>query len=259
MNRLIVHFLFFSIFLSGSVFSQLGDISTDRPDVTESPYLMDKGFFQVEAGIISQHDKPSTDIKMSELSAPLILLRYGLAKNVELRAGIDYISSKVTINDSSTSTSGLSPFFLGTKVHLFQEKGSVPETALLLGVTLPFKENSEFQSEYIGLAFRFAMQNTLSKRFSLSYNLGGLFGADSPGATGFYSVALGAVLVKKLSAFVELYGFLPEKTSPDHRFDAGFTYLVLKNLQADISGGLGISEGSPDYFLGMGLSWRLPR
>ena len=240
-------------------YSQLGDISTDRPDVTESPYLMDKGFFQIEAGIISQHDKPSADIKTSELAVPLILLRYGLAKNVELRAGIDYISSKVTINDSSTSSDGLSPFFLGTKINLFHEKGSVPETALLLGVTLPFKENSEFQSEYIGMAFRFAMQNTLSKRFSLSYNLGGLFGADSPGATGFYSVSFGAVLVKRLTGFIELYGFLPEKSSPDHRFDGGFTYLVMKNLQADVSGGLGISEESPDYFLGLGLSWRLPK
>ena len=237
----------------GVTYSQVGDISTDRPDVTESPYLMDKGFFQIEAGLISQHDKPSTGVETNELSAPLILLRYGIAKNVELRAGIDYTGSKVTINDSSTSSSGLSPLFVGTKINLFHEKGSMPETALLLGITLPFKENSEFQSDYIGASFRFAMTNNLSKRFSLSYNLGGLFGADSPGATGFYSVSLGVSATKKLSAFAELYGFLPEKTSPDHRFDGGLAYLIMKNIQADVSAGIGISESSPDYFIGFGL------
>ena len=103
------------------------------------------------------------------------------------------------------------------------------------------------------------MTNSLSKRFSLSYNIGGEFGAGAPGATGLFTIALGASLVKKLSGFVELYGFMPQKTSPDHRFDAGLTYLILKNVQIDGSFGFGISEKSPDFFVGGGVSLRLPK
>ncbi len=65
--------------------------------------------------------------------------------------------------------------------------------------------------------------------------------------------------MNKLSAFVELYGFMPQKTSPDHRFDTGLTYLVMKNIQADASFGFDISEKSPDYFVGLGISVRLPK
>lgn len=251
--------LFCFILVSQNVFSQVDDISTDRPDQSESPVLMHKGYFQIEAGIVSESDEPAKDIKITGLSAPSVLLRYGLAKNVELRAGIEYQSNKTTFPNASVSESGLGPIMAGTKIALFSEKGSMPETALLLSVTLPFKKDSEFQSDYIGTEFRLAMTHSLSKRFSLSYNLGGEFGGGSPGATGIYTLSLGAGLMKKLSAFVEVYGFLPEKTSPVHRFDGGITYLVLKNVQADLSAGVGISKTSPDFFFGLGVSVRLPK
>ena len=259
MKKIFVIVLFCVISVTQYSFSQVDDISTDRPDQSESPYLMDKGFFQIEAGVVSEHDEPVKDVKTSSLSAPSVLLRYGIAKNVELRAGIEVNNSKTTISGTSTSESGMGPIMAGTKIKLFTEKGSMPETALLLSVSIPFKENSAFQSDYIGTEFRFAMTNSLGKRFSLSYNIGGEFGSGEPGATGLYTIALGASLVKKLSGFVELYGFMPQKTSPDHRFDAGLTYLILKNVQVDLAFGFGISERSPDYFIGGGVSVRLPK
>ena len=259
MKLLFLIFTVFTLFFSINVYSQVEDISTDRPDQSESPYLMDKGFFQIEAGVTSENDEPVKDFKTSTLSAPSVLLRYGIAKNVELRGGIEVINSKTTINGTSTNENGMGPLMAGTKISLFSEKGSMPETALLLSITIPFKDNSAFQSDYIGTEFRFAMTNSLGKRFSLSYNLGGEFGAGAPGATGLYTIALGASLVKKLSGFVELYGFMLQKTSPDHRFDAGLTYLILKNVQVDLAFGFGISERSPNYFIGGGVSVRLPK
>ncbi|MBL8016577.1 MAG: transporter [Ignavibacteria bacterium] len=259
MKSLITGILFCFILAAQNIYSQVEDISTDRPDQSESPYLMKKGYFQIEAGIVSENDEPEKDVKTNGLSAPTVLLRYGIAKNVELRAGIEHQSSKITFSGSSTTTSGLGPIMAGTKISLFSEKGSMPETALLLSVSIPFKDNSAFQSDYIGTEFRFAMTHSLTKRFSLSYNLGGEFGAGAPGATGLYTIALGAGLVNKLSGFVELYGFMPQKTSPDHRFDAGLTYLVLRNVQVDAAFGLGISKRSPDFFVGGGVSVRLPK
>lgn len=251
--------LFCTILFTQNLFSQLGDISTDRPDQSESPYLVDKESFQIEAGITAESDEPQNDVKINVLSAPSLLFRYGAAKNFELRAGIEHISSKTTIFNNSYNESGLGPLMAGAKIGLFKEKGSAPETALLLSVTIPFKENSMFQSDYIGGEFRFAMTNSLSNRVSLSYNLGAEFGAGSRGATGIYTAAIGANLIKKLSVFAELYGFLPQKTSPDHRFDAGLTYLVLKNVQLDASFGFGLSKKSPDFFIGGGVSLRLPK
>jgi hypothetical protein len=259
MKNLFAILLFCAIFISQNIFSQVGDISTDRPDQSESPYLVDKGYFQMEAGITSENDEPVKDFKTTTLSAPSLLFRYGIAKNVELRSGIEVLTGKTTISGSSTSQSGMSPIMVGTKIKLFTEKGSAPETSLILSITLPFKDNSAFQSDYIGTDFRFVMTNNLTKRFTLSYNIGGEFGAGAPGATGIYTVSLGASIVNKLGGFVELYGFMPQKFSPDHRFDAGLTYLILKNVQVDASFGFGISERSPDFFVGGGVSVRLPK
>lgn len=259
MKNLFVLFLFSTILFAQNLFPQAGDISTDRPDQSESPYLVEKGYFQIEAGITAESDEPVNDFKINVLSAPSFLFRYGAAKNFELRARIENISSKTTILNTSSTENGLGPLMAGAKIGLFKEKGSAPETALLLSVTFPFKENSLFQSDYIGAEFRFAMSNSLSNRVSLSYNIGAEFGAGSPGATGIYTAAIGASLLKQLSIFAELYGFLPQKTSPDHRFDAGLTYLVLKNVQIDASFGFGISKKSPDFFIGGGVSVRLPK
>ncbi len=259
MKIAITVFLIAAVIYSGKLYSQVGDISADRPGAGTTTTLMEKNYFQIEAGITSENDEPVKDLKYSTLTAPTLLFRYGMAKNMELRAGIDLLNRKETISGTSTSESGSGPIIVGTKIKLFTEKGSMPETAFLLNISLPYKDNSLFQSTYIGTEFRFAMSNSLSKKVSISYNLGGSFGAGSPGATGIYTFAVGASLMKKLSAFAEIYGFMPQKSSPDHRFDAGISYLILKNVAIDASFGLGISSKSPDYFIAGGVALRLPR
>jgi hypothetical protein len=62
-----------------------------------------------------------------------------------------------------------------------------------------------------------------------------------------------------VTILVESFGFLESGRQPDNRFNGGFTYLFTKNVQADISGGLGLSTYPPDYFIGGGLSIRFPR
>ena len=76
----------------------------------------------------------------------------------------------------------------------------------------------------------------------------------------FYTVALGFGLNDRLSAFVELYGDIPASASggPANSFDGGFTYLVRDNLQLDLAGGVGVSDAADDWFVGLGLSLRLP-
>ncbi len=264
MKTLFFAFLLFTYFNSQYLFSQAGDISTDRPDQSESPYLVDKGYFQTEIGgsieKVDEFDSPIGPFKVFSHSYPSLLLRYGLSGNVELRFAAEFLQEELSnVEVSDQNQTGFSPLTIGAKISLFKEKKSMPETSLILSISIPFKENSPFQSDFIGTDFRFVMTNNLSKRFTLSYNIGGEFGAGAPGATGIYTVSLGALIVNKLGGFVELYGFMPQKFSPDHRFDAGLTYLILKNVQVDASFGFGISERSPDYFVGGGVSVRLPR
>jgi hypothetical protein len=275
MNKVLTSFLsliLFTVILLGdgkTGAQELDDIITDRPDQTESAVTVPKGTVQIELGGTYESDKidnsnsllmPSFRIKT--ISAPSVLVRWGILKNVELRLAAEHISEKITplvIGGVDEEQSGLSPVTIGTKIQLFTEKGSRPDAAFLFHLNIPFKKNDPFQPEYIGTDFRVAVAHTLSERFSLSYNLGGEWNGNTPEATGVYTLALGAGLDQRLSAFVELYGFLPQGSEPDHRFDGGLTYLIAKNIQADVSAGIGISEISPDIFIALGISVRLPK
>jgi hypothetical protein len=259
------------IFISTGIHSQkLYDIITDRPDQTESAVTVPKGFFQAEIGVSMEGDKYSglfnqQDLTMKTYSAPGILLRYGLTKNIELRLASEFISAKTTAElqtfpptSFETTQSGVGPLVLGTKFELVKETKSFPQTAFIFHLTIPVGDNA-FQPGNTGADFRFAMSHSLSERFALSYNLGGEWNGNSPAPTGIYTLSLAISLVRNFSMFVESYGFLPQGDSPDHRLDGGFTYLIAKNVQADISAGIGINEKSPDYFIGGGISFRLPR
>jgi len=249
---------------------KIDDIVTDRPDQTESPVTLLKGFFQAEIGGSYEKDKTISSfggaINTKSISAPSVLLRYGISNSVELRLGGEFISETINqdlqsiMQETQDNTkSGLAPIMIGTKIKMFEEDCARPEMAFLFSLGIPFDTDGPFQSKYVSSEFRLAAAHTLSERFSLSYNLGGTWDGNLPDRTGIYTLALGAGLTNRLSVFAEVYGFLTQGETPDHRFDGGFTYLFAKNVQADVSGGIGITEKSPDFFVGAGVSFRLPK
>ncbi len=76
-----------------------------------------------------------------------------------------------------------------------------------------------------------------------------------------YTVSLGFAVSKRLGAFAESFGtveFHDARTSA-HALDGGFTYLLRDSLQLDGSGGIGLSGAAGDWFVGAGVSVRLPK
>ncbi len=101
---------------------------------------------------------------------------------------------------------------------------------------------------------------------SFSYNIGIETFTQDDGfdedtvAAAIYTATLGFGLTDSLGAFLEIYGEigLSAGGSPRHLFDGGFTYLVRDNVQLDIVAGIGISDPADDWFVGIGVSFRLP-
>jgi hypothetical protein len=63
-------------------------------------------------------------------------------------------------------------------------------------------------------------------------------------------------LQDKLGAFLEFYGSWPELGASTHAVNYGLTYLILDDLQLDISSG-GLVDEATDYFIGLGISGRI--
>jgi hypothetical protein len=250
------------LLLAIGVFAQdeMPDITTDRPDQTESSSTVPKKTLQIEMGFALQGDKANTENSLN-YSLFNTLLRYGVFDNFELRLGMAYDRADITYKqlDSDSLFQGVTPLVAGTKVYITEQRGGIPEMSLLAMFTIPGTGSSSFEQINLASDLRLAMGWQLSDRFSAGANLGLYWNGINPAGAGFYSAVLGISIADWMGAFAEVYGYLPKGLTPDHRVDAGFTFPVRKNLQLDLSGGLGLSERSPDYFVSTGFSWRIPR
>jgi hypothetical protein len=61
----------------------------------------------------------------------------------------------------------------------------------------------------------------------------------------------------QIGFFVESYGSVPESEEARHLFDTGITFLLMPNLQFDLSGGLGVNNNAIDHFAGFCVSNRV--
>jgi len=232
----------------GILAQDLPSIQTDRPDQTECPFIVPKNYLQFENGF--SYEKTNKD--SNEYVVPSTLTKFGINDHFELRL----ITEFIVANENEVSTTGIIPVLVGFKARLLEEKGIIPLTSFIGHLSLPKLASKNFKADYYTPEFRFTMQHTLSENQTLSYNLGAEWDGINPEPTFIYTFTSGYSFSEKISGYIELYGFIPQIQKADHRFDAGLNYLLNPNHQLDISGGFGLSETSPDYFVALGYSFR---
>ncbi|MFM9027486.1 MAG: transporter [Bacteroidota bacterium] len=241
-------FLFSVLINVVSVFGQ-ESIQTDRPDQTESSYLVPAGTLQFESGM--NYERPGNGSEV--LVHPTLLWRLGLNDRFELRLISDLTTQK--INDASSF--GLDPLAVGFKANLLEERGWIPRTSFIAHLTLPWAatENRIVDNHYPD--FRFTFLNNVSEKVALGYNVGAQWDGISASPTFLYTFAPCFVLGEKLGCYIEAFGYFPEDRKADHRIDAGFTYLVNSDAQLDLSAGKTLTETSSEaYYVSLGFSWR---
>lgn len=237
---------------------ELDDLITDRPDATESPSPMPKGFLQVETGAFYESFEEN-NIKTEDFTYHTTLVRFGLLENLELRLGWDFVEGKTKVNGNTLDdiSSGFKPLLFGFKTGIAKENGGFPEIGFLGHLYLPFTASTDYKPQTTGADLRFSFAHTLSENSSLAYNIGAAWGNDSPEAAYVYTIAYGHGVTEKLSAYAELYGDLPENNKANHLWDAGLTYLLSNNVQLDATVGSSITKGQ-DLLLSAGISFRVP-
>lgn len=248
------------------------DLVTDRPDQTESSWVIPVGRFQVETGIVYEHEAPGAvdPAEQNRLGIATTLLRVGLSDRFELRVAGEYYHETIRRPCLSDSASfdcvdgtiesvgkGIAGIAVGAKIAVIEEDGWIPETSFLGHLTLPVGAES-FRPSYIVPDFRFSMSHSLTDGVSFGYNLGGEWD-DAGGAAGVYTATLGVDLSRSIGAYVELFGALPRGDRPEHSFDGGIVWGAWPNVQFDLAGGVGISDPAPDYYVSAGVAVRLPR
>ena len=236
---------------------------TDRPDQTESAVAVLPGYVQVEAGGLHEVGSGGGPDRVTGVGS--VLGRIGVIRPVELRVG--FLGWRRVSEAGTGSTSGFGDLTAGLKVGLHEGSGLVPSAAVIATLYVPVGD-SEFRAGGVDPEIRAALAHDLGGQFSLGYNLGAAWvtetdaaGTERTRASGLYTLALGRTIADRVGAFVEGFGRIPfhDAGTAWHALDGGLTFAVMPNVQLDMSVGVGLDRDATDWFLGLGISGRLPR
>ena len=221
--------------------SVFGQIITDRPTQSFSPYVQSPNTVNIETGLI--YDKVRNGVNQHITNFNTVL-RYGLLKWMEARMGTNFLRS----NDLGTITGEWSPLTFGSKIHINDQKNNhFPQTSILANYTLP-KDITESITD-----IRFLFQENISNTATLAFNIGGVRQKNQQ-IFGVYSLMLGLSLTNDLGLFLELYGQFAKDLTKPQSFNIGSTYLLSNSFQLDASVGNGLNHLANDYFLSCGAS-----
>ncbi|MFM2441656.1 MAG: hypothetical protein RL449_297 [Bacteroidota bacterium] len=232
-------FLLFPIF----AFAQSeGRIETDRPDQTECPFIVKKGYIQAEIGF---------NRATSENLFPTSLLKYGISKRLELR----YVS---VLAQELGKEIRFQTEAVGFKWALLQPSGWKPRTSVIVHYNWDHQNRDFSEKNLRGHSIGdvvFTMQNDLNKRVGIGYNLGTELHSNGS-FEGIYRLAPNMLIGKKGYAYVEVFGRFPASEYADHSYDAGFAYYLNEDIKLDVSAGQSFTRPE-EYYFALGISFRL--
>ncbi len=245
---------------------RLRDMSTDRPDTTESPHTVDAGHVQIELSFVDlSFDRSNEDSQTTRAYgfAPM-LLKVGLLNDVDLQVGIDPYSRE-HIDDRPTGAArtidGFGDTMLRLKVNLLGNDGGDIAFALMPFVKFPTADghvgNGNIEG---GLIAPVAIE--LPGGFSLGMMAEVDFirsAADDRYVVDFaHTAVVGRALTEDLEGYVEYAGFVNLNGDEDYRgyADAGLAYAVTSDVQLDTGVRFGLTEAADDVGVFAGLSLR---
>jgi hypothetical protein len=242
------------------------EMSTDRPDQTESAYSVDAGHFQFESDIVSwsrDYDRGAGTVNETGTFGS-VNMKVGLLHNTDFQVIIDsYVRSRTT--DRSTGATerigGIGDITPRLKVNLWGNDGGPTALAIMPYVKIPTaKRGLGNNSVEGGVIAPFAAE------LPWGFGLGAQTELDfmrNDGRSGHHvewvnSITVGHDIVGALAGYVELFTITSfERGAPwQGFFDVGFTYGLTADIQLDAGCNFGITESAPDYNPFLGITFR---
>ena len=227
------------------------ELNSDRPDNSQGPSVVSRGYVQVEAGFNYQ----KLDARTRTYAYPTALLRIGLLEGVELRLQ-GAVKDSVIENGTKRHIKGWGPLSVGTKVRLWEESGWRPEAGINAMLALPVA-SEVFKPDNPEPQFGLAFSNALSEKMDLTYTVGYGWTKGSPVKS--YGANITRQFMDKLTLYLEVFGSKDKNEPAQHQADFGMLYLLLPNLQIDVAAGRRLNKEAPKHFVTTGLAFRLPR
>ena len=223
------------------------EISTDRPDVTNSSRVVPYGSLQVENGV-DWTRRQGSDV----LSGTETRLRLGVAQCTEVLADVPTYFYSL----NGRAASGFSDLVVSVKRELPVPYGF--HLSATAGVGLPTGA-----TKVSGAGYDPYIQFPWSRRLSDDWSLHGMFtvtwftSQSAINPTFEPTLSLERKLGATKDLFIEYVGEYPNHERPSQILDGGGSWRVTRLQQLDFHVGVGLNSSSPDHFVGIGYSFRL--
>lgn len=225
-------------------------IESDRPTETQSAQTIDRKMFQLESGVIYKR----LEAGGYGFQHPEVLVRYGLVKNLELRARATSETQK--LKSENTNRYGLEPVELGLKWSVI----SKPEQyalALLGHVGLADLSSSDHNPGKNFVRWRALAEHNIGKKWKLEYNAGMDWSSEDQQQNWVAAFSPLYEVSDHWLLYGEVYSFLKKEGLPQHQARVGFEYFINPDIELDLNAGAGLNKAAPRYFWNAGFGFRL--
>ncbi len=237
------------------------EMSTDRPDQTESPFTVDAGHFQFEIDFFKfTYNRRSPDgVRTTSWNVAPINLKAGLLNNVDLQIILDNYVHERTSNAAGHAT-GFGDITARLKINLWGNDGGKTALAIMPFVKLPLSASGVRNGSTEG-----GIIVPLAVKLPGGWDMGMMTEVDfvSDGAGGHDAEWLNSItfshdIAGKLRGYVEFVSV--NGNAPGFQWqaqaDIGFTYGLTDNVQFDFGCNFGLTKSAPDFQPFVGVSIR---
>ncbi len=235
------------------------EMSTDRPDTTESAYSVPAGMFQVEMSFFDYSRDGDRGMSVDDWIVGQVNFKIGVAENADLQIIFDtYTQSRSIENGVRDRHSGFADVTVRFKQNLWGNDSGKTAFALMPYVTIPTETELSGEAWAGGLIMPLSV--SLSDRMSLGLmaEMDIVPDADTSGydLEWLHSATLGISLTEKLGMYLEVVGIAGQDADYQALFDAGLTFALTDSLIFDAGMRLGMNRAAPDVGVFTGMSFR---
>jgi hypothetical protein len=246
----------------------LREMSTDRPDTTESPYTVDAGHLQFELDLIEYAYGVEGEAATDGISVLSTNFKIGLLNSVDVQfLFTPYRREETDVPGRDQVVDGFGDDTqIRLKINLWGNDGWTPgfgDTAFGIMPFVKFPTGpDELNNGHVEGGLIFPLAATLSGGFDLGlmaevdfvYNED----ADDYGIDFVHTATVSHDIVGELAGYVEYVGVAPHDTGDTYQAisSVGFTYALSRDWMIDFGGTASPSDGAEDYTVFAGTSFR---
>lgn len=236
----------------------LRDLSTDRPDATESPFTVDAGHVQLEMDFAAVARDRESGTKVTSLAVAPFNLRLGLLPSVEAGVFFDpFLRETVRVPATpKRSVRGHGDTVLRLKVNFWGNDGGENAGGMIADCKLPTATRA-FGNDKVEGALTFPVSCELGGGWELGAMtaIAAVHDGNDYQPVWSNTITVAHDLVERVGAFWEITSQAGDGAHVC-TFDTGLSWQLNRDTQLDVGVNLGVSRSAPDVVWFAGLSRR---